>query len=77
VNYTPFAGIHFAENEGSPTLAHPRGSVICHRAKFSLARRPKAFNIANDSLSLRRGAAERLVQHVLKGQEQLATLGLQ
>ncbi len=77
MNYTPLAGIHFAENEGSPTLAHPRGSVIGHRAKLSLARRPKAFNIANDSLSLRRCAAERLVQQVLKGQKQLTALGLQ
>ena len=61
VNYAPLAGIHLTKNERDPAVTHSRSGEISHGTKLSLARRPKAFDIANDSLAFRRGAAECLV----------------
>jgi hypothetical protein len=77
MNYAPLAGVHFTENKWHPAVTHARGCEIGHGAKLSLTRRPKAFDIASDSLSFGSRAAECLVQQVLNGQKHFATLGLQ
>jgi hypothetical protein len=77
MNYAPLAGVHLTENEGSPTLAHSSGSEIGHGAKLSLTGRSKAFNVANDSLSLRGGSSECLVEQMLKRLQQFTAFGLQ
>jgi hypothetical protein len=61
VNYASLARIHLTENEGYPAFAHSFGGKIRHSSQLGLARSAKAFNVANDSLSIRRGSTECLV----------------
>jgi hypothetical protein len=77
MNYAALTSVHLAENEGNPAFTDTRSGEISHGAQLSLARSPKAFNVANYSLAFRRSAAECLVQQMLKSLEQFAPLCLQ
>jgi hypothetical protein len=77
VNNSPLIRVHLAEDKWRPARADTIRCVVSHRAKFRFARRTKAFNVANESLTLREHPSKCLGNEVLQGLQELSALCLQ
>src|SRR5947209_9738731 len=77
MNNAPLACVHRAEKKRQAGRTDTISRVSCHGAKFRLAHRAEAVNVADEALAFREAARERLIDEVFECVEKFPALAPQ
>jgi hypothetical protein len=77
MDYSALTGIHFAKDKRCSARANAICCKVSHRSKLCFSGRAKTFNVADEALALSEGPPECLIDQVLYGLQEFATLDLQ